>query len=389
MDAGKLRALIDDDDFGLLEIRQETSNTLSEDERLTESFYEITEFRRQYGRAPQNDISNVQEYRLAARLQSLKNDSEKRNMLIDLDEFGLLMTEKHPENIKDIFNDDDLNLLNENPADSIFSLQHVPQSVEMPDYVARRKPCRDFSRFELLFEQCQTELKTGKRRLLPFANEQQIQKGQFFVLKGILAFVADVGEKEKSGGKVNARLRCIFENGTESDMLLRSLARELYKDGRRITDHENRMIDELNDITDEDNQTGFIYILRSLSTDSQIASIKNLYKIGFSETSVEDRVKNAKDSPTYLLAPVHIVEIIKCYNANPQKLELLLHQFFGKVCLDVDVFDKNGKRYIPREWFVTPLPVIEEAINLIISGEIVNCFYDEELQIIRQKEILL
>jgi hypothetical protein len=62
---------------------------------------------------------------------------------------------------------------------------------------------------------------------------------------------------------------------------------------------------------------------------------------------------------------------------NPQKLELLLHNVFGKVCLNVDIFDLEGNRHTPREWFVAPLNVIEEAIKLIISGEIVNYKYDE------------
>jgi hypothetical protein len=168
-------------------------------------------------------------------------------------------------------------------------------------------------------------------------------------------------------------------------MLLRSLARELYKNGRRITEHEDRLMDDLNNITDEDGQTGFIYILRSLSTDPQITSLKDLYKIGFSTVPVKERVKNAEDDPTYLMAKVHILETFECYNLNPQKLELLLHRFFGKVCLDADVFDREGKRYMPREWFIAPLPVIEEAIELIISGKIIDYVYDEESKLIRQK----
>ena len=161
-------------------------------------------------------------------------------------------------------------------------------------------------------------------------------------------------------------------------MLLRSLARELYKDGRRVTEHEDRLMDDLNNISAEDSQTGHIYVLKSLSTNPDIASIHDLYKVGYSTVPVEERIKNAEDNPTYLMAPVHIIETFECFNLNPQKLELLLHKFFGKVCLEIDVFDKAGKRYTPREWFITPLPVIEEAIELIISGEIVNFVYDHQ-----------
>lgn len=385
MDADKLRLLIEDDALGLLTVKPKQANGLTEDERLVESFYEIADFYRQQGREPDNDLANMQEAKLAMRLSSLRKDTEKAKALIDLDEFGLLAPVKQPESIDDILNDDDLNLLGNSEEDSIFTLRNVPQNIEMPDHIAQRKPCKDFDRFESLFKQCQADLKLGKRTLLPFANEQQIRKGQFFVLKGIVTFVAEVGAKEKIGGKTNARLHCVFENGTESDMLLRSLARELYKNGRRITEHEDRLMDDLNNITDEDGQTGFIYILRSLSTAPQITALSDLYKIGFSTVPVKERVKNAPDDPTYLMAPVHILETFECYNLNPQKLELLLHRFFGKVCLDVDVFDRDGKRYTPREWFMAPLPVIEEVIELIISGKIIDYVYDDELKLVSRK----
>lgn len=385
MDADKLRELIEDDDLGLLNVTPKQSNGLTEDERLTESFFEIVEFRRQQGREPRNDMTNVQEARLAMRLSSLRKDSEKAKALIDLDEFGLLVPVKQPESIDDILADDDLNLLSSRPEDSIFDVKHIPDAKELPDYIAQRRPCRDFSRFDPLFKQCHADLQSGKRILRSFVNEQQIETGEFFILRGVMVYVADMGAKEKKNKKVNARLRCIFENGTEGDLLLRSLARNLYKDGRRITENEDRLMDDLNNITEEDGQTGFIYILRSLSTDPQIASLDNLYKIGFSTVPVEERIKNAKDDPTYLMAPVHIVEAFECFNLNPQKLELLLHKFFGKVCLEIDVFDSSGKRHTPREWFMVPLPTIEEALELIISGEVMDYFYDDEARLICRK----
>jgi hypothetical protein len=385
MDADKLRLLIEDDALGLLTVKPKQANGLTEDERLVESFYEIADFYRQQGREPDNDLANMQEAKLAMRLSSLRKDTEKAKALIDLDEFGLLVPVKQPESIDDILKDDALNLLGNSEEESIFTLRNVPQNIEAPDYVAQRQPCKDFSRFEPLFKQCHADLQSGKRILRPFVNEQQIQAGEYFILSGIMVYVADVGDKEKKNQKVNARLRCIFENGTEGDLLLRSLARNLYKDGRRITEHEDRLMDDLNNITDEDGQTGFIYILRSLSTAPQITALSDLYKIGFSTVPVKERVKNAPDDPTYLMAPVHILETFECYNLNPQKLELLLHRFFGKVCLDVDVFDRDGKRYTPREWFMAPLPVIEEVIELIISGKIIDYVYDDELKLVSRK----
>ncbi|MEA3363181.1 MAG: hypothetical protein U9Q61_07940 [Thermodesulfobacteriota bacterium] len=65
-----------------------------------------------------------------------------------------------------------------------------------------------------------------------------------------------------------------------------------------------------------------------------------------------------------------------------------MHKFFGKVCLEVDVFDRAGKRYTPRKWFIAPLEIIEEAIDLILSGEIVNFAYDHQDKFLKVVEQL-
>jgi hypothetical protein len=119
-------------------------------------------------------------------------------------------------------------------------------------------------------------------------------------------------------------------------------------------------------------------VLQSLSQEEDIASIQNLYKIGYSTVPVQERIKNASEEPTYLMAPVKVIAVFECYNLNPQKFELLLHTFFGKACLNVDVFDKTGKRFSPREWFVAPLHIFEAAANMLINGEIVNYRYDPD-----------
>lgn len=172
---------------------------------------------------------------------------------------------------------------------------------------------------------------------------------------------------------------------TESDMLLRSLSAELYKHGRRITELEEKLLDAYKNILSEDEETGFIYILKSKSDKPEIKSIENLYKIGFSKILVRERIKNADQEPTYLMAQVSIVSIFKCYNMNPQKLEQLLHNFFGRSCLNIDVYDKKGQRHTPREWFIAPLSVIEEAIHFILNGAIIDYKYDSDRQIIVAK----
>jgi hypothetical protein len=208
-----------------------------------------------------------------------------------------------------------------------------------------------------------------------------MEKGMFFVLRGMLVYLDHVDKKTKDRhGKWDARLRAIFENGTESDLKLRSLGKELFKDGRRVTELSEMALNNFNNITAEDQETGYIYVLKSLSEKSKIRSIEHLYKIGFSRTPVEERIKNAAQEPTYLNAPVEIVFAYKCYNLNPQKFEQLLHTFFGKACLNMDLYDNTGKRYAPREWFVAPLEIIEMASSMLINGDIVDYVYDVERQ---------
>lgn len=382
MEKDALLKILDDDDLGLLNIKPKRSS-ITVDERLLQSFQQINDFYRQHGKEPESNPSNILEFQLFNRLKGLRASKEKCEALQEVDEFNLLTfiePEKPITSVADIFSDDSFGLLDDE-AESIFDLKHVPKSpMEMPEKIAQRKRCKDFDLFEHLFKQCHAELTSGVREARQFTGEQQIKPGHFFVLHGVMVYVSEVGEKEVKNGKVNARLRCIFENGTESNMLLRSLATELYKDetGRRILDHHEKALDALEQIQAEDEKTGYLYVLQSLSQQADIASIKNLFKIGYSTVPVQERIKNAAEEPTYLMAPVKVVEVFECYNLNPQKFELLLHTFFGKACLNVDVFDKTGKRFSPREWFVAPLHIIEAAANMLINGEIVNYRYDPD-----------
>lgn len=377
MDEFSLDEILNGDPLGLLNEPKVTTKTLNEDDRLAASFEEINAFVEQNGREPQKS-SDMHERTLFSRLHGIRENPEKIGHLKPYDRLNLLR-ETTIDTIDDILNDDAFGLLGETTQEDIFTLKHVPKSKEttMPDYIASRKPCKDFTWYEPLFQAVQSELGSGKRVLTKFQNEQQIKKGYFFVLKGVLLYVADVGEQLKTGGKTNARLRLVFENGTESDMLLRSLSAELYKHGKRVSEYDETNLEGLFEIGEEDTVSGYIYILESASSDERIASVKNLYKIGYSTTDVEERVKNAVNEPTYLMAPVKIVSVYQAYNMNTQKFEQLIHRFFGSVRLNIDVFDGSGERFTPREWFIAPLGIIERAIELIISGEIVHYRYDD------------
>lgn len=380
MDKDKiLEDIFENDPFGILNVKAKNSAIKGEEERLIDSFKEIGQFVEKTGREPEPNTEDIAEYKLYSRLKGIRESSEKIKVLEPQDTYSLLVKveKKEISSIEDIFNDDSFGLL-EDDSSGLFDFNHTPKETQMPDYIAKRKVCKDFNDFEHKLTQCQKDLREGKRKLMEFRKEQQIDKGHFFVLKGVLLYVAAVGERKADANrKTNARLRCIFENGTESDMLLRSLAAELYKDGRRITEHDDKLLDNFKNISTDDQESGYIYILRSLSEKAEIKSISNLFKIGYSKTDVESRVKNAEKEATYLMAAVKIVEVYQCYNMNPQKLEQLLHNVFGNSCLELTVHDLSGKKHRPREWFIVPLNVIEEAINLIISGEIVNYKYDE------------
>ncbi|MBY0548068.1 MAG: GIY-YIG nuclease family protein [Candidatus Obscuribacterales bacterium] len=386
MDPKDLQKLIEDDELGLLTVKPKGASIPTGDERLINSFQEITDFIKTAGREPEPSRTDMHEMKLHNRLKSFRNDEAKIEQLRPHDELKLLGEPQRIESIEDVFADDDLGLLND--GTDIFDLKFVPRETpQLPDYIAKRKPCKDFKSFAHLFKQCHAELTGGIRVLTRFTNETQINKGDFFVLKGVLVYVADEGTTQQlSHGHINARLRCIFENGTESDMLLRSLASALYKDGRRVTTPTDKLAKLVREVGDEDLQTGFIYVLKSLSDRAELRSMKHLYKIGFSRTAVEDRIKNASREVTYLMAPVEVVASFQCYNLNPHKFENLLHTFFGQACLDVDVFDAEGRSHAPREWFVAPIGIITKAVELLITEEILNYRYDAENQQIVERD---
>lgn len=379
MDKKDLLKLIEDDDLGLLKVKPKTNAAEQADDRLLNSFKEINEFFKKNNKEPTANKNDVKEFQLFSRLSGIRSDSAKSEKLKPFDEYGLLGAKKPIASVADIFSDDDLNLLNDGP-NSIFDLKHVPKEKVAPDYIAKRKPCKDFEKFRAIFQQCHADLANKQRFFLPFTKEKQMTEGAFFVLKGLLLYIAEIKDDEKN--KRSPRLRIIFENETEADLLGHSLGSQLYRDGRRVSEHNEKLLDGFNNIDSNDEHTGFIYVLKSLSERSDIKQIADLYKVGFSSVPVEQRIKDAAMEPTFLMSPVKIVTTFKCYNVSPQKLELLLHKFFGSACLDVDVYDANGKRFVPREWFIAPLEVIEQTVHFILSGEIVDFEYDPHRKII-------
>ncbi len=390
-----LMDIFNDDPFGLLILKPKT-NHRNTDERLVAAFQKVVEFYEENSREPEL-VKDVHESQLYYELKALRQHNEKKTALKEYDVYDLLDTptvEKEKEQFKeyktvtDIITDDPLGILNTD--DSIFTLTHVSKESDKErsktDFMARRKPCKDFANFESIFKICHANLKNDERRFVPF-KEEHIRQGAFFVVDGMLAYVdkADTVKRDKhKRNKKDGRIRCIFENGTESNLYFRSLGKALYKNGQSVSELINNTDLIINHISQEDKESGFIYILKSKSANPEIQAIPNLYKIGFSTTAVEERIKNAFQDPTYLMADVKIVTTYKCYNLTTQVFEKIIHTFFGSVSLVIDIFDNKRVRHSPREWFTVPLAIIEQAIPLIISGDIVRYHYDNEREIIER-----
>jgi len=399
-----LDEIFNNDPLGLLNVKPKKSNVRTADERLLASFQEINDFIENNGKEPEPNPSNISEYQLYSRLKSLREDLQKVEQLKPHDKNNLLpeiainqVNEPQAEynkpkqisSLDDILGDDSLDILGGDDA-GLFDFKHTPKDYEraQADFVARRKPCKDFDKYEQLLKDVQKDLADGKRKLIDF-KQDNLQEKAFYVHNGVLFYLKEINIEHKEyykedGTRVreDGRTRCIFENGTESNMKKRSVEKILYANGRVVTENIDKVnedfIESFSTITEEDEEAGYIYVLKSKSTDERIAAIQDLYKVGYSKTDVEERIKNAEKEPTYLMAPVRIKGAWKCFNMNPQKLEQLLHNFFGNSCLEIDVHDEKGKRHTPREWFIAPFEVIEQAIVLIINGKIVNYKYDNE-----------
>ncbi|MES2620354.1 MAG: GIY-YIG nuclease family protein [Bacteroidota bacterium] len=389
----KLEDIFKDDPFGLLNVKPAAPPSRTADERLIASFEEINTFYEKNQREPQLG-GGIQEMQLCSRLKGLREDPVKMEMLKAHDTFNLLHSEKKEiKSVADIFGDDSFGLLDDDAA-GLFDLKHVPSEDERAkaDFVAQRKPCPDFDKYEQKFKDVQKDLASGKRKLVTF-KQDNLRAGDFYVHNGVLLYLESVEFEEaeqefKSGSRVrkDGRTRIVFENATESNMLYRSLYKSLLANGKAVSVNADTVtenfIEKFGNIQEEDLEAGYIYILQSKSPKEEIRTIQHLYKIGYSTTPVADRIKNATQEPTYLMAEVKLVSAFKCYNMNTQKFEQLLHNFFGNSCLNLDVFDSKGKRHTPREWFIVPLPVIQHALALIVSGEVVNYRYDADNSVI-------
>lgn len=367
------------------------------EQRIIAGFEEIVRFAKEHGREPRHGEGlDIFERIYATRLDAIRNSAECRKVLEGVEGAALLEYKKPDSSLREDGNDEELltalGVDWERQAE-LTKLKYVKPRAEIraAEEVAKRDICKDFDVFRPLFESVQKEIVSGLRRTIKFKDNAEVNKGDLFILDGQKIYVAEVGEQFITEyERPDRRLRVIYENGTENDMLLRSLQRGLNKDkiSRRITEPSLGPLFS-DEEEDDDLAAGYIYILRSMSDEPFIAENRTvIHKIGVTGGDVKKRIANAKKDATYLLADVEIVQTFKLANINRRKLEELLHQFFAPARLEVDLLDRFGAKVEPREWFLVPLAVVQEAIDILIQGTILDYRYDPETATLQPREKL-
>ena len=384
------------DELGVDTAPAATGGRSAKEQRIIAGFEEIERFVDTNRKTPEHgEDRDIFERLYAVRLDRIRESAECREVLLDLDSRGLLGAgDQLAANVaQDEPNDDELLAslgVEATPENDVKQLVHVRSrdEIKAAEEIAQRNPCKDFEEFKLIFENVQRELETGKRQTLKYRDYAGVKKGNLFILDGQKVMVADLGEPFVSDyGRPDRRLRVVYDNGTESDILVRSLQRALNKDdaSRRITEPGFGLL--FSEVEEEDDlETGYIYVLRSKSEHPFVATNRSvIHKIGVTGGDVKSRVANARKDPTYLLDDVEIVATFRLANVNRKALEALIHKFFGSARLDLELKDRFGSQVEPQEWFLVPLPVIDEAIQKIKDGTIGDFRYDPETARLTQR----
>lgn len=381
-------------------------HTTSSD-RLVNSFIEVLDFVKTEGREPSENAETIEELKLFRTLRSIRADATKRRICQSADTIGLLSeanlpkvieessiiesvpvesvapaeeTDLHDE-LEDILNDplfDDVTAEGSDLFDIPDYMQKKMQERTEAESIAKRTECKDFADFEEGFQVVHKKLDDGRCRLVRF-KEAHLVEGRYFVVGNMLLYLAHLNkhvQRRDSRGRADDRTRCIFENGTENNVYQQTLVKSLYTEGYTVVDYGDVEPDYLiKHFTPGENDviSGWIYILRSLSTNPEIAGIKDLYKIGFTRQTVEQRIADAENESTYLFAKVQIVKTYQVANIKASTFENLIHKLFDSVQLQV-----NAGIAKPKEWYIVPFPIIDQAIHYIIEGKPVA--YDHNLQ---------
>ena len=364
------------------------------EERIVAGFEEIQRFVDTHGHTPRHgEGQDIFERLHAVRLDRIRKQEECHALLAPLDHLGLLAGRSEGKSPAPDGMDDDALLAElgaEAAAPDIAELRHVRSAAEKraAEEIASRRECEEFEVFRPLFEQVQNELDTGIRQTQPFELKAEIEPGRFFIVGGQKAYIAEMGEEfTQEYGDRDAQLRVIFDNGTENNMLRRSLQRALHKDGagRRITDPTAGPLFACW-AADGDEASDTIYVLRSKADIPFIAENRNLvHKIGVTSGKVETRIARAQLDPTFLMADVEVVATYNLYNIDRRGLEKLIHRIFAPARLDIEIDDRLGNPIVPRKWFLAPLDMIDEAVGRIREETIAGYVYDPQSASLRAR----
>ena len=361
-------------------------------DRLIAGFQEVLAFYEANGRLPEN---TPEEASLFHKWTGLLKSEKKIERCRPFDDLGILpqplqtveepQTEYHrelteEEQLEAILNDPLLADIEDGVDLGLFDVpEYMRQRLEArkeAEYVGKRRPCEDFEKFTDGFKEIQQGLKSGRYKLVKFSIKR-LKVGSYFVEDGMIGYLAAFDDEGiNRHGDRDGRTRVIYENGVESDIKYKTIAKNLSVTGYSVVDRSDLTdedFDQCFTLTDKDVESGTIYVLRSKSSRPEIAALKDLYKIGFTVTSVESRIANAKNEPTYLCADVEVVATWKVYNVKSSTFEALIHKLFAPVQLQVTV---DGHR--PKEWFIVPFKVIEEAIKFIIARKPIA--YDADIR---------
>lgn len=348
------------------------------DDRLAASFQQITDFVKNNDRLPEIESNNISEASLAARLNSIRTDKTKVEALTLIDELGLLEVPEAPKSVDELFESDAFGLFS-STGDQIFKVKEALSKPRPVKERAERRRAEDFDSFKGGFEEQQRLLGEGKLKLQRYVSVEQLHLGKYYVHAGQMLRIIDATDKKRVYDRNKERFRVIYENGSESNMYRRSLSMRLYEDGYAVVPaHEDSVYQRL---TDEDEIKGYIYILRSQSTDPAVQNVKDLHKIGFTSTTIVDRIKDAEKDPTYLMAGVEVVDsYVLTGDYNPQKVEHFIHRIFSDAKVDLTIIGPDGREYVPSEWYSVPLLAIEQAVNMLQNGDIVDYHYSKDAQ---------
>ena len=371
-------------------------NLSAKEQRIVAGFEEVERFVEEHGREPQHGEGNdIFERLYAVRLEQIRSSKECVALLIEIDTHGLLDESKADQCVDSDASDDELlNALGVEDSEvntDLTTLKHVRghKTRRSAELLAHREKCKNFEEFKPIFESVKNDLVIGDRSLIKCVQKANIKKGDLLVFNGQTAYIDNVDESFIDGeGREDCRLRIIFDNGTESGMLRRSLQKRLWEDetARRIISVEQQDGLFAKEEPDEYQVAGYIYVLRSLSDETMISENREvIHKIGFTKGEVKSRIANAKKEPTYLLSDVEVVAEFKVIDINAKQVEKILHKFFSSARLDLAFKDRFGIDMRPREWFLVPLPAIKKAIQFLIDGTIGNYQYNmDEAKIVER-----